>query len=73
MRDGARLGRRPVPGTAEDHAGTFGYHRAEILAALANGALLFGVAAMLAVAAVGLVVNLIGMYLLKAGAGEPPY
>lgn len=79
------IGERPP-----DARKTFGYYRAEILAALANGALLFGVAfyilfeayerfrepvrvasgAMLAVAAVGLVVNLIGMYLLKAGAGE---
>lgn len=79
------IGRRPP-----DAKKTYGYFRAEILAALANGAVLFGVAfyilyeayqrfrdpvrvasgAMLAVAAVGLAVNLIGMYLLKAGAGE---
>ena len=79
------IGRRPP-----DAKKTYGYYRAEILAALANGVVLFGVAfyilyeayqrfrepvrvasgAMLAVAAVGLAVNLIGMYLLKAGAGE---
>ena len=79
------IGRRPP-----DAKKTYGYFRAEILAALANGVVLFGVAfyilyeayqrfrepvrvasgAMLAVAAVGLAVNLIGMYLLKAGAGE---
>lgn len=79
------IGQRPP-----DSRKTYGYYRAEILAALANGALLFGVAfyilyeayqrfrepvrvasgAMLAVAAVGLAVNLIGMYLLRAGAAE---
>ena len=79
------IGRRPP-----DAKKTYGYFRAEILAALANGVVLFGVAfyilyeayqrfrepvrvasgAMLAVAAIGLAVNLIGMYLLKAGAGE---
>lgn len=79
------IGERPP-----DAGKTFGYYRAEILAALANGALLFGVAfyilfeawkrfrepvpvasgAMLAVAAVGLVVNVVGIYLLKAGARE---
>lgn len=67
---------------------TYGYYRAEILAALMNGMLLFGVAfyilyeayqrfnapvevdslPMLAVAVVGLAVNLTGMFLLKAGA-----
>ena len=79
------IGQRPP-----DARKTYGYYRAEILAALANGAVLFGVAfyilyeayqrfrepvrvasgTMLAVAAVGLTVNLIGMYLLRAGAGE---
>lgn len=79
------IGQRPP-----DAGKTYGYYRAEILAALANGVLLFGVAfyilyeayqrfrepvqvasgAMLAVAAVGLIVNLIGMYLLRAGATE---
>lgn len=79
------IGQRPA-----DSRKTFGYYRAEILAALANGALLFAVAfyilyeawerfrepvevasgAMLAVAGVGLAVNLVGMYLLKAGANE---
>ena len=79
------IGQRPP-----DSRKTYGYYRAEILAALANGAVLFGVAfyilyeayqrfrepvrvasgAMLAVAAVGLAVNLIGMYLLRAGAAE---
>lgn len=79
------IGQRPP-----DAGKTYGYYRAEILAALANGVLLFGVAfyilyeayqrfrepvqvasgAMLAVAAVGLVVNLSGMYLLRAGASE---
>ena len=79
------IGQRPP-----DARKTFGYYRAEILAALVNGALLFVVAfyilyeayqrlrepvqvasrPMLAVAAVGLVVNLIGMFLLKAGSGE---
>ena len=79
------IGQRPP-----DARKTFGYYRAEILAAVANGALLFGVAfyilfeayqrfrepvrvasgAMLAVAAVGLAVNVFGMYLLRAGARE---
>ena len=69
---------------------TFGYYRAEILAALANGATLIGVslyifgeafhrlsqpqevagAAMLGVAAGGLVVNLIGLWLLHSGRDE---
>jgi cobalt-zinc-cadmium efflux system protein len=64
---------------------TYGYHRAEIMAALANGVILILVSAyifyeayhrffessevkspvMLAVAGIGLVVNLIGMFLLK--------
>lgn len=79
------IGQRPPDGKK-----TYGYYRAEILAALANGAVLFGVAVyilyeayerfrdpvrvasgpMLAVAAVGLVVNLVGMYLLRAGSAE---
>jgi len=69
---------------------TFGYLRAEILAALANATVLLGVTLfilyeawerlmnpppiiggpMLAVAAVGLVVNLVSMRLLSAGSGE---
>jgi cobalt-zinc-cadmium efflux system protein len=69
---------------------TFGYHRAEILAALANGATLIGVslyifveayhrlwqpaevagAAMLGIAAGGLVVNMIALWLLSGGAEE---
>lgn len=69
---------------------TYGYYRAEILAALMNGMMLFGVAfyilyeayqrfnapvevnslPMLVVAAVGLAVNLTGLFLLKAGAAE---
>lgn len=69
---------------------TYGYYRAEILAALMNGMMLFGVAfyilyeayrrfnapvevnslPMLAVATVGLAVNLTGLFLLKAGAAE---
>jgi cobalt-zinc-cadmium efflux system protein len=73
--------RRPSPRR------TFGYHRAEILAALINAALLLGVAAyilreawerfltphavpsttVLAVASVGLLVNLIGALLLRGG------
>lgn len=79
------IGQRPV--SVEK---TFGYYRAEILAALANGVALFGVAfyilfeayqrfrapveiasgGMLAVAAVGLAVNLIGIFLLKAGSKD---
>jgi cobalt-zinc-cadmium efflux system protein len=79
------LARRPA--TAKK---TFGYHRAEIMAALANGLILillsvfiFYEAAqrfqdtpqvksplMLAVAIIGLVANLIGMYLLKQGSGK---
>lgn len=69
---------------------TYGYYRAEILAALLNGLLLFGISGyilfeawqrfknppevqsllMLAVAAVGLAVNLIGIRLLGGQAGE---
>lgn len=69
---------------------TFGLYRVEILAALANAVLLFGIAAyvliegirrfqqppdvhagpMLAVAALGLVVNVIGWRLLREGASE---
>lgn len=80
-----RLAERPP-----DEKKTFGYYRAEILAALANGVVLFGVAfyilyeayrrfrepvevtsgAMLAVAGVGLAVNLAGMFLLRSGAGS---
>jgi cobalt-zinc-cadmium efflux system protein len=68
-------------------ARTFGYHRVEIMAALANGSILVGVSAliffgayqrfrepsevetplMLATAAVGLVANLIGIWLLRKG------
>ena len=69
---------------------TYGYYRAEILAALVNSALLLAVSGyilyeawrrfqappevqslpMVAVAGVGLVVNLIGVWLLRAGAAE---
>lgn len=69
---------------------TFGLYRLEILAALANAVLLFGVAGyvlfeavsrfqdppevlsgpMLLVAVLGLIVNLIGWWLLRKGAGE---
>lgn len=75
------------PATA---AKTFGYYRLEILAAVANAVLLFGVAAyigyeayqrfsdppeiqsvpMLAIAGVGLAVNLVSMWLLSAGAKD---
>jgi cobalt-zinc-cadmium efflux system protein len=75
------------PATA---AKTFGYYRLEILAAVANAVLLFGVAAyigyeayqrfsdppeiqsvpMLAIAGVGLAVNLVSMRLLSAGAKD---
>ena len=71
-------------------AHTYGYFRMEILAALANGVVLFGVAAfilyeayrrvwappgilagpMLVIAILGLGVNLLGMWLLRRGAGE---
>jgi cobalt-zinc-cadmium efflux system protein len=80
-----RLSRRPP-----DAQRTFGYVRLEAIGALANGALLFLVAAwivwqavgrirhpepvatggMIAVAATGLVVNLVAMRLLHAGSGE---
>ncbi|MDQ2622345.1 MAG: cation diffusion facilitator family transporter [Actinomycetota bacterium] len=69
---------------------TYGYHRAEILAALINAVVLFGISFyilheayrrfldppevasgwMLLVAAIGLAVNLVGMYLLHAGSAE---
>lgn len=69
---------------------TFGYHRAEILAALANGATLVAISGvifheawqrfqdppevqgglMMAVAAGGLVVNLVGLFLLHGGRSE---
>lgn len=69
---------------------TYGYYRAEILAALANAVVLFGISFyilyeaylrfldppevasgwMLLVAAIGLVVNLAGMAILRSGAGE---
>lgn len=71
-------------------AKTYGFYRAEILAALANGILLFGIAGyilyeayerfrapgeieslpMLVVAVGGLVVNIIGAWLLMGGSGE---
>jgi cobalt-zinc-cadmium efflux system protein len=71
-------------------AHTYGYFRMEILAALANGVVLFGVAGfilyeayrrvwappeilaapMLVIAILGLGVNLLGMWLLRSGAGE---
>lgn len=71
-------------------AHTYGYFRIEILAALANGVVLFGVASfilyeayrrvwappeilaapMLVIAILGLAVNLLGMWLLRGGAGE---
>ena len=69
---------------------TFGYYRLEILAAVINAVLLFGVAAfilieawrrwteppqiegglMLAFASVGLVVNIIGLLLLRSGSNQ---
>lgn len=69
---------------------TYGYYRAEILAALANAVILIGISlyilyeayqrfqdppeveskAMLLVAAIGLVVNLAGMYILRKGSQE---
>ena len=69
---------------------TYGYYRLEILAAVINAVLLFGVAVfilieawrrwssppevdgglMLAFAAVGLVANLVGLYLLRSGSNE---
>ncbi|MGY2082921.1 cation diffusion facilitator family transporter [Blastococcus sp. SYSU DS0539] len=79
------LAQRPARGRR-----TFGWQRAEILAAVANGVLLLGVAGyvlveavrrigdppeigsglMLAIAVVGLVVNLIGLAVLHRGRGE---
>ena len=76
------LARRPATPTR-----TYGYHRAEIMAALANGTLLILISVfifyeayrrffetpvvksplMLIVAGIGLVANLIGMFLLKKG------
>jgi cobalt-zinc-cadmium efflux system protein len=69
---------------------TYGYHRAEILAAFANGAILILLSAyifyeaakrfsaepeiktplMLTVAIIGLVANLVGMFLLRQGSGK---
>jgi cobalt-zinc-cadmium efflux system protein len=69
---------------------TYGYHRAEILAAFANGAVLILLSAyifyeavqrfsvepeiktplMLIVAVIGLVANLVGMFLLRRGSGQ---
>ena len=69
---------------------TYGYHRAEILAALANAIVLFFISGyilfeawqrfrepqpvesgpMLAVAAIGLVVNMLGAWLLRSASGE---
>lgn len=71
-------------------AKSYGYYRAEILAALLNGAVLFAIGGyilyeawgrfqeppevssgiMIGVAAIGLVVNIIGAILLRGGAGE---
>ncbi|RZU30585.1 cation diffusion facilitator family transporter [Blastococcus saxobsidens] len=79
------LAQRPAAGRR-----TFGWQRAEILAAVANGLLLLGVAGfvlvqavrrigdppevdsgpMLAIAAVGLVVNLAGLLVLRRGQGQ---
>jgi cobalt-zinc-cadmium efflux system protein len=76
------LARRPATATK-----TFGYHRAEIMAALVNGSVLILVSAiifyeayqrfqqspviksplMLIVAGIGLVANIIGIYLLRSG------
>ena len=80
-----RFGERPAT-----PARTYGYHRAEILAALANAVVLIIVslyilyeawqrfrnprevasATMLGIASVGLIVNLIGVFLLRRGASE---
>lgn len=69
---------------------TYGYYRVEILAALANAIVLFGISfyilyeaylrflhppkvesgGMIVVAAIGLVVNVIGMVILRSGSGE---
>jgi cobalt-zinc-cadmium efflux system protein len=79
------LARRPATPTR-----TFGYHRAEIMAALANGTVLVLVSVfifyeayqrftnlpavrtplMMVVAAIGLVANLIGLYLLRRGSHQ---
>jgi cobalt-zinc-cadmium efflux system protein len=79
------LARRPATPTR-----TYGYHRAEIMAALANGTLLILISVfifyeayrrffetpvvksplMLIVASIGLVANLIGMFLLKKGSRQ---
>jgi cobalt-zinc-cadmium efflux system protein len=79
------LARRPATPTR-----TYGYHRAEIMAALANGTLLILISIfifyeayrrffetpvvksplMLIVASIGLVANLIGMFLLKKGSRQ---
>ncbi len=76
------LARRPATPTR-----TYGYHRAEIMAALANGTVLILISAyifyeayqrfsalpvvkgplMLAVAVIGLIANLVGMFLLRRG------
>lgn len=80
-----RFARRPAT-----HARSYGYYRAEILAALINGAVLFAVSgyvlweaasrlrrppaietqAMVGIAAIGLVVNLVGAAVLRGGAKE---
>ncbi|MGJ7904422.1 cation diffusion facilitator family transporter [Lysobacter sp. 1R34A] len=80
-----RLSRKPA-----DARRSYGYARMEAMGAMANGLMLFAVAAyilweafgrfseppqiattgMLAIAALGLVVNLVAMRLLKAGSGE---
>lgn len=69
---------------------TFGYYRAEILAALANAVILIGISLyilyeaylrfqnppeveskfMLVIAGIGLIVNLVGMYILRKGAND---
>ncbi|MFA5308820.1 MAG: cation diffusion facilitator family transporter [Dehalococcoidales bacterium] len=80
-----RLARRPATPTR-----TYGYHRAEIMAALTNGAILVVLSIfifyeayrrftelpavksplMLAVAAIGLVANVIGLFLLRRGSRQ---
>lgn len=82
---GMKLAERPA--TPER---TYGYHRAEILAALANAVLLIGISfyvlyeayerfqnppkvasqGMLAVATIGLIVNIVGMIILKKGSKD---
>jgi cobalt-zinc-cadmium efflux system protein len=79
------LARRPATSKK-----TYGYHRAEILAAFANGAILILLSAfifyeagqrfsaepdiktplMLVVAIIGLIANLVGMFLLRQGSGK---